>query len=181
MASLFKCTERQVQLLAEQGIAVRAGHGKYDFARSTQNYIEHLRAQAAGRAGVDPETDTAAANRERAVEQTALYRTKRLAIEGKLIDIADAREVGLRLMRGIRQFVLGLPNAIAHEVPVLTARDVVAIKRLCTDGLEDASGGKGFDLSGLAAETDDVPSDEPRDGNTGGSEAAAAGHAVGMG
>jgi phage terminase Nu1 subunit (DNA packaging protein) len=178
MASLFKCTERQVQLLAEDKIVVRVGHGLYDFAKSTQNYVEHLRAQAAGRAGVDPETDTAAANRERAIEQTALARTKRLAIEGKLIDVEHARELGLRLMRGIRQFVLGLPNAIAHETPTLTNRDIEVIRRVCRDGLEDASRGNGFDLSGLPDGQDDVPDGNAGNGDSGGAAPSAEGNAV---
>jgi phage terminase Nu1 subunit (DNA packaging protein) len=161
LARLFDCTERQVQLLAEQGIAVRIGHGKYDFSLSTIAYVRHLRAQAAGRAGVDPLTDTAAANAERSREQTALYRLRRLEAEKKLIAVEDVRELGGRLVRGLRQFVLGLPNAIAAEVATLTRHDLAAIKRICADGLEDAAAGNGFDLANLAMDSDDNVSGGP--------------------
>jgi phage terminase Nu1 subunit (DNA packaging protein) len=175
LARLFDCTERQVQLLAEQGIAVRVGHGKYDFAQSTILYVRHLRAQAAGRAGVDPNSDTAAANAERSREQTAWYRVRRLEAERKLIAVEQVRELGGRLMRGIRQFVLGLPNAIAAEVPTLTRHDLAAVKRLCADGLQDASAGHGFDLAGLPTEFDDDVSGGPfGDGAAAGAETPAA-------
>lgn len=183
MARLFACTERQIQLLADQGIVKRVGHGKYDFAQSTTNYVEHLRAQAAGRAGVDPDTDTASANRERALENAALTRTRRLALEKKLIPVETAREVGMRLTRGIRQFVLGLSNSIAHEVPTLTAGDIAAIKRICADGLEDAAGGTGFDLANLPMDeaSNDVSGGQAGARDSGDAEASSAGDAVNLG
>lgn len=176
MAKLFACTERQVQLLAEQGIAVRVGHGTYDFAQSTINYVTHLRDQAAGRAGLDPQSDTATANAERSREQTLLARTKRLALEGQLIEVAKALEVWTRILRGLRQGVLGLPNSIAHEVPTLSGRDIAAIKRLCTDMLQDMAAGKGFALTGIDTEEtgDDAFSGEAGAADAGGAEAAAA-------
>ena len=181
MATLFKCTERQIQLLAEDKIVIKVGHGLYDFAKSTQNYVEHLRAQAAGRAGVDPDTDVASANRERSLEQAAWYRTRRLQAQKDLINVKGVRELGVRLMRGVRQAVLGLPNAIAHEMPTLNARDIAALKRLCSDLLEDMASGTGFDLAGLPDENSDVLDDGPGTGNPGDAETAATGHPVGMG
>ena len=183
MAALFGCTTRQIELLAKEGIVVRIGRGQYDFAKSTTNYIAHLRKQAAGRAGVDPDSDTASANRERAIEQTALARTKRLALEGQLVNIDRVRDMGARIMRGVRQFVLGLPNSIAHEVPTLSAREVAAIKRLCADGLADAAAGNGFEFVGLITEEidDDVSGGTSGAGNSQGPAAAAAGQPVEMG
>ena len=178
MATLFKCTERQIQLLAEDKIVIKVGHGLYDFAKSTQNYVEHLRAQAAGRAGVDPDTDVASANRERSLEQAAWYRTRRLQVQKDLINVKSVRDLGVRFMRGVRQAVLGLSNAIAHEVPTLNARDVAAIKRLCTDLLEDMANGQGFDLAGLPDENSDVLDDNAGEGDSGDAEAAAAGDPV---
>lgn len=182
MAALFGCTTRQIELLAKEGIVVRIGRGQYDFAKSTTNYVAHLRKQAAGRAGVDPDSDTASANRERAIEQTLLARTKRLALEGQLIDIGKARDVLDRIVRGVRQFVLGLPNSIAHEVPTLTPHDIVAIKRICTDGLQDAATGNGFDLTNLEGgeASDDVSGDRAGEAGAGAAGAAAANQAVGV-
>jgi phage terminase Nu1 subunit (DNA packaging protein) len=49
LAQLWACTSRQVELLAQKGIAVRLGHGRYHAAMSTRNYVCHLREMAAGR------------------------------------------------------------------------------------------------------------------------------------
>lgn len=182
MAVLFGCTTRQIELLAKEGIVVRIGRGQYDFAKSTTNYVAHLRKQAAGRAGVDPDSDTASANRERAIEQTALARTKRMVLEGGLIEIAKARDVLDRIVRGVRQFVLGLPNSIAHEVPTLTPHDIAAIKRICTDGLQDASTGNGFDLTNLEGDeaSDDVSGDRAGEAGAGAAGAAAPDQTIGV-
>jgi phage terminase Nu1 subunit (DNA packaging protein) len=42
LADLFGVTDRTVRQLAEDGIAVRVGHGRYDAEASTTNYIHHL-------------------------------------------------------------------------------------------------------------------------------------------
>jgi hypothetical protein len=47
----------------------------------------------------------------------------------------------------VRQFVLGLPNQIAFEVPTLTAHDRKTITRICREGLEDAAMARGFAIT----------------------------------
>jgi hypothetical protein len=44
LAELWGVTDRTVRQLAEEGIAVRVGHGRYDADLSTMNYINDLRA-----------------------------------------------------------------------------------------------------------------------------------------
>jgi DeoR/GlpR family transcriptional regulator of sugar metabolism len=42
LAELFGVTDRTIRQLAEDGIALRIGHGRYDAEASTTNYIRHL-------------------------------------------------------------------------------------------------------------------------------------------
>jgi hypothetical protein len=50
LARLWGCGDRMVRQLAEKGVVVRAERGRYDLEQSTRNYIDDLRAAAAGRA-----------------------------------------------------------------------------------------------------------------------------------
>jgi phage terminase Nu1 subunit (DNA packaging protein) len=43
LADLFDCSDRLIRQLAEEGIAVRVGRGKYDANASTTRYINHLK------------------------------------------------------------------------------------------------------------------------------------------
>jgi phage terminase Nu1 subunit (DNA packaging protein) len=43
LADLFGCSDRLIRQLAEEGIIVRVGHGRYDPSASTTKYITHLR------------------------------------------------------------------------------------------------------------------------------------------
>jgi hypothetical protein len=65
---------------------------------------------------------------------------------GLLIEVQLVRQLWGQIIRGLRQFVLGLPGAIAFEIPVLTATDRSIMDRVCRDGLHDASLERGFDF-----------------------------------
>lgn len=165
LAKLFSCTTRQIEILAHQKIVVRLERGLYDAAQSTQNYIRHLREQAAGRAGLDPSTDTAAANAEKSREQTLLLRSRRLKLEERLIDAAAARSLWGEIVAGIRQFMLGLPVRIAGVVPTLNAQDLRAVELLIHDALNEMALGRGFRFADPGAEkptaADDVSDPRP--------------------
>lgn len=147
LAQLFDCTQRQVELLAKKGIVVRLGHGRYNAAASTRNYIRHLREQASGRLGRDPKVDGVAANVKWKETNTQLLHLRLRKEAGELVAVADVRETWGRIIRGIRQFVLALPGKIAFDRPMLTARDRAEIEQICRDGLEDAAMGRGFDVT----------------------------------
>lgn len=159
IAELFDCTPRQIRLYAADKIVVRKGRGRYDVAKSTRNLVIYLRKQAAGRAGIDPETDTAAANRERAMEQTLLARAKRMKIDGQTIDIAKARELWSGIVLAVRQTVLGLPGRISTGIPTLTRTDRKTIDQICRDALEDATLERGHDLSASTDDADETGDD----------------------
>lgn len=173
LAQLFDCTPRQIQLWAQDGICVRVGHGRYNAAESTRNVVRHLREQAAGRAGVDRDTDVVAANKERSMEQAALHRAKRLQLEGKLIPVDEVREMWGRIVRGLRQALLAYPGAMAFELPMLTPHDVNLMKRRMNELLTDASLGKHVDGGNDVSESADLSESEAR-----GRDAAPAGAAA---
>jgi phage terminase Nu1 subunit (DNA packaging protein) len=160
LAHLFDCTPRQIRLYAQDKIVIRRGRGRYDVETSTRNLVIYLRKQAAGRAGIDPETDTAAANRERAMEQTLLARAKRMKIDGQTIDIAKARELWSGIVLAVRQTVLGLPGQISTGIPMLTAHDRKTINQICRDALEEVSLERGHDLSASTQDADANSDDE---------------------
>lgn len=139
LAALFDCTVRQIELWANEGLVVRVGRGRYDEDQSTTNLIRHLRQQAAGRAGVDPNTDVASANKAKSEEAAALTRTKRMQLEGTLVAVDAVREQWSRILRNVRQAIMAMPGAIAFEVPSLTPHDLKAIKRIAVDTLTDLS------------------------------------------
>lgn len=160
LAHLFDCTPRQIQLYAKEKIVVRKSRGRYDAEASTRNLVIYLRKQAAGRAGIDPETDTAAANRERAIEQTLYIRAKRLKDAGQTIDITSARELWSGIMLSIRQTILGLPGRMSTSIPTLTKHDRKTIDQICRDALEDAALERGHDLAPENADSDDGDDEE---------------------
>lgn len=150
LADLYSCSPRQVQLYAKDGIVVRQGRGRFDAAASTRNLVRHLRDQAAGRAGLDPDSDTAAAKAERDREQAQFTRTRRLSLEGRLIEVDEVRRVWNAVTVGTRQMVLGIPGRIAAIVPTLSPHDRKQIDTVCRDALKDAALGRGFEFDASA-------------------------------
>ena len=179
LAALFDCTPRQVELYAKDGIVVRVGRGRYDAGTSTRNLIKHLRKQASLGGGSDPNADVVKANKERSEEQAALTRTKRMQLEGTLVAADTVKEMWSRMFRGIRQAVLGLPGAIAYEVPTLTPHDLATIKRIVADTLNDAAQGKHVAAGGgVGGGDDDAAEQSVSDREARGRGAGAAGAAA---
>ena len=176
LAELCRCTVRHIELLAQKGVMVRLGHGRYDWRLSVGNYVVHLREQAASRAGQDPAADSVGANVKWKEASTELVRLRLQREAGELVGVDDVRETWGRIMRGIRQFVLALPGKVAFEVPTLTAHDRGVIERICRDELQDAALGRGFEVN--ASVSDDVSDLQPDGGNAGHVAPAAETHAV---
>ena len=146
LAHLLACDVSLIDGLARKGIAVRLSRGRYDAVATVRNYIKHLREMAAGRVGVKGQ-DVSAANIAYRESQTKLNEQKLKKEAGELISVEEVRSNWAGIMRTVRQFVLGLPNQIAFEVPTLTVHDRKAITRICREGLEDAAMGRGFTIT----------------------------------
>jgi phage terminase Nu1 subunit (DNA packaging protein) len=180
LAQLFDCTTRQIELLAKRGICVKLGHGRYNAPASIRNYIRHLREQAASRAGIDASTDTAGANVKLKETNTKLLQLRYDKQANNLIEVQIVRDGWGRIMRAVRQLVLGLPGKIAFEVPTLTLHDRAAIERICRDDLEDAALDRGYDVAARINIEDDVSDSAIDDGDDGASPAAAEVDVVGV-
>jgi phage terminase Nu1 subunit (DNA packaging protein) len=147
LASLFDCTPRQVELLAQRGIVVRVARGRYDLAKSTRNYIKHLREQAAARVGQDPDKDAVGANVKYKDASTRLLEMRLQKEAGQLIDVDEARSLWGGIIRQVRQAVLGVPGKIAFELPTISPHDRKVMDRICRDTLDDVAMGRGFSVT----------------------------------
>ncbi len=147
LAQLFDCTTRQIELLANKGICVRVGRGRYNLPLSTRNYIRHLREQAAARVGHDPEKDGVAANVKYKDASTRLLEMRIQKEAGELISMDDGRALWGGIIRQVRQAILALPGNLAFDLPTLTPHDRKVMEQRCRDTLEDIAMGRGFTLT----------------------------------
>jgi hypothetical protein len=65
---------------------------------------------------------------------------------GELVRVDDVRARWGTVIRNVRQLVLGLPAAVAYEVPTLSRADRAVLEKICWDALEEAAKGVGFEI-----------------------------------
>lgn len=151
LAKLFDCEPRTIQKLASKNIAVRVGRGRYNLVASTQNYIRHLRDQAAGRVGNDPNADIVAAGAQHKQAATRLLQMKIDERAGNLLPADAVRDMGTKISTAVRKAVLALPNRIHNQAPTLSTFDLAAIDQMCRDLLEGLAVGRDMGLGGLGS------------------------------
>lgn len=108
ISQVFGITARQVQRLAEDGVMVRAGHGKYDLTASIQNYFRpaddsDLNAERVKNLRLD--------NERRSLELDKEYGE----VHGR-VDYEIALET---TMAGVARTLEALPANVARQVPNL--------------------------------------------------------------
>jgi phage terminase Nu1 subunit (DNA packaging protein) len=124
LADLFGLNIRTVQALSAKGVLVKIAHGRYDERASIKSYVAHLREQAAGRMGTDPTgPDIVSASATLKTEQAALARTRRMILEGSLIDVSRILPAWQRTARAIRQACLAIPSRCRSRLPHWSAFD----------------------------------------------------------
>ncbi|OOY22500.1 hypothetical protein BMI91_19655 [Thioclava sediminum] len=94
-------SSRRVQQLADQGIAVRVGHGKYDLVQTVKNYVDFVKAQGQPK-------DAGAKDLE--VEKVRLTKAR-----------ADEAELRLTILRGDAVMMPDVEDLIAEEYGALRA------------------------------------------------------------
>ena len=111
LAGIFGLTPRSIQNLEKQGIAVRVGHGRYDFSASVRNYIQHL------------EDEAASEDAEFEIQRTRVYKARAeilecqaQAIRGELHDGACIAEVMGDGLANMRAKLLAVPTTAAPRV-----------------------------------------------------------------
>jgi phage terminase Nu1 subunit (DNA packaging protein) len=142
LARLWCCSKREVRLLAERGIAVRVGHGRYALYKSTQNYIVHLREVAAGRHSMDGTVDAVKASVHAKLQRARLDQLRADMLEEKLISIPEVDAAWAEIMLRIRDAVLSIPGRVRFDLPHMTAFDQRALAKICRDVLEETAEGK---------------------------------------
>lgn len=124
LSQLFGVSVRTVTDLANRGIVVRAGTGRYELGPSVLRYCAHLRDLATGRGG-EGAVNTAAEQRARQAKASAdLAETKNARLRGELVPAADVQTAWTGIARGIRSAMLAVPSRIAGRLPALTPHDV---------------------------------------------------------
>ncbi|MFC3802818.1 hypothetical protein [Cohnella sp. GCM10012308] len=132
LADLLGLTPRRVQQLAEEGIVVKSGRGKYVAAESVQNYIRLQAEGAAGKSEVDYFD-------ERALHERAKRRKTELELavmEGELHRSDDVKLVMNDMIAAFRSRILAMPSKLA---PQLLAKDELpVILEMLTREVHDA-------------------------------------------
>jgi phage terminase Nu1 subunit (DNA packaging protein) len=133
LARLWGCGDRMVRQLAEKGVVVRCDRGRYELEQSTRNYIEALRAAAAGRAGreeLTPQQRLKTAQAELAEIELAKKR-------GEVLDRATIQDTWHALLLAVRQTLLRLPSQLAFDSPTLSVHDRARFTETCRNALWD--------------------------------------------
>jgi phage terminase Nu1 subunit (DNA packaging protein) len=128
LAELLRLTPARIRQLAEDGVMVRTGHGKYDLELSVGNYVERLREQAAGRAtsngsGLNLPNESALLKRA----QREYYELKNALTKGDIVKVSDIAPAWARVVLAVRAAMLAIPGR-ARLALVLSAEQAEAQK-----------------------------------------------------
>jgi phage terminase Nu1 subunit (DNA packaging protein) len=141
LARLFDCTPQLITRLANEGIVIKAGRGKYQLAISIRNYVRHLRDQASGRRGKDGSVDAITEGALLKREQRKNYELKNAILNGSAIPVEAIEPAWARVVRAGRMAVLAAPARIRFRLPHLSASDRAVIEEELRDQLESAGAG----------------------------------------
>lgn len=134
-AHLF-LSERRFHELLDQGTIERAERGAYDLDQVREQYIEHLRAVAAGRASELGGLDLTAERARVAKEQADGLEMKNAAMRGELLPRADVHAAVTSANARVRAKLLSMPGKLAPILASLTAP--AAIKERLTSAIYEA-------------------------------------------
>jgi phage terminase Nu1 subunit (DNA packaging protein) len=143
IADLIGTTAKTVYQLADRGIVIRAGRGRYNMRASIRGYSEHLRSIATGRAG--GEAVAAAAAGARARLAGALADKAELAnahARGRLVDAEAVLKEWTDILRMVRARMMAVPTRCGARLPHLTAHDLTTIEGEVRDALTEAGEGR---------------------------------------
>lgn len=119
LAEWLGCTDRAVRDYARRGVIAAAGRGRWPLRASVGAVVEHLRAQAAGRAGDGP--------LDLAQERARLSRTQREKLEidicqrrGELVEAAAVERDAYKTARATRDRLLNVPDRVATLIAAET-------------------------------------------------------------
>lgn len=156
MSKLLVLTPRRVQQLANEGVIIKTGRGRYDLIQSVQGYIGYLNELIPNKQSNDEGVQVAKVDIE--VEKAKLFKHKaelaRLEEEerkGILVNKEDERTEMFRLGRIVRNGVLAVPARLAQGLAAET--DAMKVHRMLEHELIDTL----TELSHLAKSDDPLP------------------------
>nr|USU31601.1 hypothetical protein NG677_20130 [Methylobacterium sp. OTU13CASTA1] len=139
MTAAFDVSSRRVAQLADEGIVVRTGRGRFDLIASTANYCRHLREVASGRGEHAP--DLTAERTRLAKEQADGKAIENDLKRGRLIDAEVAGARWDHEIVKLRARMLAIPGDVALSLPHLTKHDIAQVDRVLRDAMDQAAGG----------------------------------------
>ena len=136
LCDMWGITSGMMTQLVRRGIAVRIGHGAFDLAASTHNYMTHLRAVAAGRGGEDDQLRLTKERARLASEQADAQALKNAALRGELVKAEDVERAWGDVLRQVRARILAVPSRLRQSLP-LAPTDAEMIDRELRDALQE--------------------------------------------
>lgn len=137
VANLLGLTERRIDQLHTEGVAVRVSPGKYDAVATVRAYIAHVTAKAERKsAALDSEKELARLRHE----QANAAELKNQILRKELLLADEVEREWSDMVRKIRSGVLGLTSRIRARLPFLDAthaEDINAEINLVLEELAD--------------------------------------------
>ena len=121
---------RQVLKLAEQGLIVRTGRGKFALTQSCANTVKHFREQLAGHKSADGKIDAMKSNALLKESQRRLVDLKYQQLAATLISMAELELLWADLVRSCRMLFQSFAARARSELPHLTDADQLTLERL---------------------------------------------------
>jgi len=140
LAAFLGITPATVRTMARDGLALKAGRGRYDVAETVRVYAGNLRTRATGRPA--PDNDALKAERLRLVAAQAEREELRVAqTKGELLPAADVAREWAATLRDVRSALLAVPSRCGASLPHLTASDIATLERELKAALEALADG----------------------------------------
>lgn len=163
VADWIGASDRTVRELADKGIAVRVGRGKYDLRETIRNYSAHMREVSAGRGGETQILDLTEQRARLAKEQADGQEIKNAQLRGELVSAVEVARQWEDMIRTAAAAMLAVPSRCADRLSLERFQTEVidreireALEALSNDATtEDTSEGD----EGMAPAAEDDPID----------------------
>ncbi|MBI1265431.1 MAG: hypothetical protein GC187_11935 [Alphaproteobacteria bacterium] len=140
LADLLGITSRHVRNLAADGVARKAGPGRYELRASVRAYAESLRAKASrGRAKAD-DPELRAERLRLAAAQAEKVELSNARTRGELLSARDVESAWAGVLREVRAAMLAIPGRVNQSLPHLTSHDLATLDREIRNVLAQAAG-----------------------------------------
>ncbi|WP_107339771.1 terminase small subunit [Agrobacterium pusense] len=140
LAAFLGITPATVRTMARDGLALKAGRGRYDVAETVRVYAGNLRTRATGRPA--PDNDALKAERLRLTAAQATREEIRVEQQrGLLIASDEVARQWANVLRDVRNALLAVPSRCGASLPHLSAADIATLEREIHAALEALADG----------------------------------------